>query len=161
MINKVTIVLSWLLVLISMLMIFSFSSETAVTSTQTSAGVVTEVLGVVMDKEDITPAVVSKYQSPIRKMAHFGIYMLLGFCTISAFEKTFKIKLLFNTVLSFVFCIIYAFSDEFHQSFTEGRGPSFFDVLIDSSGALTGILFFLALIKIFSILAIKFKKSRA
>ena len=33
-------------------------------------------------------------------------------------------------------CILYAAGDEFHQSFTEGRGPSPVDVAIDSAGAL-------------------------
>ena len=36
-----------------------------------------------------------------------------------------------------LFCLAYAVSDEWHQSFVPGRGPSPVDVLIDGLGALT------------------------
>jgi hypothetical protein len=36
-----------------------------------------------------------------------------------------------------LFCLAYAASDEWHQSFVPGRGPSPVDVLIDGLGALT------------------------
>jgi VanZ family protein len=38
--------------------------------------------------------------------------------------------------------VLYAGSDEFHQSFTSGRHPSVMDVGIDTLGAITGALFF-------------------
>lgn len=144
--GKIAIItISWLMVLLTMIMIFNFSSENAVQSTKTSENVVVQVLDIVMDKEDITPPVIKKYQFPIRKAAHFGIYMLLGFCMISAFEKSFKLKLWLNSVLSVLACVIYAISDEFHQNFSSGRGPQVRDVLIDSAGALVGTLVFLGL----------------
>jgi VanZ family protein len=37
-------------------------------------------------------------------------------------------------------CVLYAISDEIHQSFVPGRGPSIIDVFIDSTGAITGII---------------------
>ena len=46
--------------------------------------------------------------------------------------------------LSWVFCILYAASDEFHQLFVPGRAGLVTDVCIDSAGALLGILLFLA-----------------
>ena len=144
--NKAIIIVSWVLVLAAMLMIFNFSSETGEVSTQTSAGVVVEVLDVFMEKEDITPEVVQKYQFPIRKLAHFGIYMLLGFCLMNAVEKSFRFKVYISIAMSFVLSFVYACSDEFHQSYTESRGPSFIDVLIDSSGALVGIFVFILFI---------------
>lgn len=36
----------------------------------------------------------------------------------------------------FIFCVLYAATDEFHQSFVGGRGPSVRDVGIDSLGVL-------------------------
>lgn len=36
--------------------------------------------------------------------------------------------------------VLYAISDEFHQSFVPGRGPRLYDVLFDASGALAMIL---------------------
>lgn len=38
---------------------------------------------------------------------------------------------------SLLFCLAYAASDEWHQSFVPGRTPSALDVLIDGTGALT------------------------
>ena len=44
-------------------------------------------------------------------------------------------KLLFAL---FLFCVISASGDEFHQSFIPGRSPQITDVLVDSIGILTG-----------------------
>lgn len=38
--------------------------------------------------------------------------------------------------------VLYALTDEFHQSFVPGRGPLLLDVAIDSVGAFFGLLFF-------------------
>jgi len=40
---------------------------------------------------------------------------------------------------SFLFCILYALSDEFHQVFVPGRDPKLSDVLVDSAGTGLGI----------------------
>lgn len=63
----------------------------------------------------------------LRKLAHFSEYAVLFFLwrwnNVSA-------------PLSFIFTAFYAGTDEFHQAFVPGRGPSLLDVAIDSSGAL-------------------------
>ena len=41
-------------------------------------------------------------------------------------------------LLALAFCTVFAGTDEFHQSFVGGRGPSLFDVFIDSAGAAAG-----------------------
>ena len=160
--NKLVVALSWALVLFTMIIIFNFSSESSEQSSQTSEGVVVQVLDIFMDKEDITPPVIKKIHTPLRKLAHFGIYMLLGFCMISAFDKTFKIKAWKNITYSAVFCFLYAISDEIHQNFTEGRGPQVTDVLIDSAGAIIGIFLFVSLIAFYNkfILSLIDKRSR-
>lgn len=158
--NKLIVIFSWLLVLASMLMIYNFSAENAEMSTATSEGVIVQILGIFMEKEEITHPVIIKYQFPIRKAAHFGIYMLLGFCMLSAFEKTFKIKIWLNIVFSLISCVLYAISDEIHQNFSAGRGPSPKDVLIDSAGALCGILIFWALLALLHKIEKHLKRSR-
>ena len=45
-----------------------------------------------------------------------------------------------TAIFSFLFSVLYASSDEFHQTFVPGRDGNIVDVLIDSSGALVGIL---------------------
>lgn len=147
--EKIILALSWVCVFICMIMIFNFSSEDGETSSSTSQSVVENILGIVMDKEDITPEVVKKYQFPVRKAAHFGIYMLLGFSLACAYRMTFKNKKILPYVISLPTAALYAISDEFHQKFAAGRSPSTKDVLIDSGGALTGILIYLIFISLF------------
>ena len=45
-------------------------------------------------------------------------------------------------LLSFIICVIFAISDEFHQTFVAGRTGQSLDVLIDSAGALVGLVFY-------------------
>ena len=119
--NKVIVIASWLLVILTMIIIFNFSSQNSTQSSQVSEGVVVEILGIVMDKEEITPPVIQKFQFPIRKLAHFGIYMLLGFCMLNAYHNSTALKPWINIVLSIACCAAYAAFDEAHQSFSAGR----------------------------------------
>ena len=157
--NKLVIITSWALVVATMAIIFIFSSQNAASSSSLSQSVVVEILDIVMDKEDITPSVIKKYHFPIRKLAHFGIYMLLGFFMINSFNKSFKLKKWLIILLSIVASGIYAVSDEIHQNFTAGRGPGLVDVLIDTGGAVVGISLFILFIFLYN--KIFNKKSRA
>lgn len=80
----------------------------------------------------------------IRKVAHFTIYFILGFFLALSRKRLGKQQISENILLIFLFAI----SDEFHQSFIPGRGPSFKDVLIDTSGAMTSTLLIYSLKKI-------------
>ena len=71
--------------------------------------------------------------------------MTLGFFSFSYLSNLFiennNIKDFKKTgILSFLFSVIYALSDEFHQTFVPGRDGNIVDVLIDSSGSLVGVL---------------------
>ncbi len=72
----------------------------------------------------------------IRKMAHFTIYALLGFNTYQML-KSYGSKHCF--IYTLCICVLYAISDEFHQSFIDDRSPQIRDVCIDSCGALFSI----------------------
>lgn len=63
----------------------------------------------------------------LRKLAHFSEYAVLF-----ALWRWNRI----SGSWAFIFTALYAGSDEFHQAFVPGRGPSPLDVAIDSSGAL-------------------------
>lgn len=140
--RKILLVSAWACVLVCMTMIFNFSGQDGEKSSETSKKVVETVLGVVMKKEDITPPVVAKYQFPIRKAAHFGIYMLLGFSLSCAYLITFNKNGILPYGCALVTSVLYAVSDEIHQNFTLNRGPSARDILIDSSGAIAGIIIY-------------------
>ncbi|HSH25750.1 MAG TPA: VanZ family protein [Massilibacterium sp.] len=76
----------------------------------------------------------------IRKSAHFFVYFILAILFYRALDNTCKKKnKLFIT--SLYATIIYAATDEFHQSLTINRTPLVQDVLIDLTGGLCGLLF--------------------
>lgn len=74
----------------------------------------------------------------IRKTAHFLVYLILGALSANAL-RTSGMTGWRRFVYAFLISVFYAASDEFHQAFVPGRGPSGWDVTIDGSGALLGI----------------------
>lgn len=74
---------------------------------------------------------------PVRKLAHFSEFAILGILFyINIKEYTNNKVLLLSVLLS----SLYAVSDEIHQLFVPGRACAFIDMLIDSSGAFIGIV---------------------
>ena len=154
-IKSLLICASWMMVVFTMTIIYCLSEEDATKSAQTSGSVVRDVLETVMPEEEVTDEVVKKYQLPFRKIAHFAIFMLLGFCFENAYRFTINSKLYITFILSFVCVILYATLDEIHQGFINGRGPSFKDVMIDSSGGLFGVLLFATMTYVFNLFKLK------
>lgn len=75
----------------------------------------------------------------IRKGAHFGTYFLLGMLLYLGLMQFIK-KYWFAGTVSLVLSAMYACFDEFHQYLTGDRTPLVQDVILDSCGALCGIL---------------------
>ena len=75
----------------------------------------------------------------IRKLAHFGSYFLLagfgylGLLSVIPFWG-------FRVPLTWLAATGYAALDEFHQLLTSGRSPMIQDVMLDSCGAIAGLL---------------------
>ncbi len=113
----------------NMLLIFYFSSQNAEQSTQTSAWFL-QFLPFSMHI--------------VRKLAHFTIYAMLGFNTFYMYRK-YGVK--HYALYALVTCILYACSDEWHQSFVSGRSPQITDICIDTCGALSLILLNIGLIR--------------
>lgn len=65
----------------------------------------------------------------IRKSAHFTNYGILFWLLIRG-------PMYGRPYAALAICVGYAFLDEGHQLFVPGRGPSLYDVALDSSGAL-------------------------
>lgn len=70
----------------------------------------------------------------IRKLAHFTEYFILGLLTYNMINSYNK-----KSYIAIFICILYAISDEIHQSFVPGRSCQILDMTIDSLGGVTGI----------------------
>lgn len=75
----------------------------------------------------------------IRKGAHFFIYFLLGLCWFMGLKNRMD-SLPLTILVSFLLAAGYASFDEFHQGLTPERTPLLEDILLDTVGALTGIV---------------------
>ena len=87
----------------------------------------------------------------IRKTAHFTEFAILGvlFCAdlICLRAVCFDQKVYVSAPLllcSIPASVLFASADEFLQNFSDGRGPSVKDVLIDTAGALCSTIIFIA-----------------
>ncbi len=141
-------IISWLLVVAVMVTIFCFSSQEASESRAVSGGLISMLYSLYLKITGIPcstgqfEATVAELHGIIRKLAHFCIYLLLGFLFTNAYFVS-GIKRLSKTVpCALVSSAIYAATDEFHQLFVKGRSGEIRDILIDSSGALTGCVLF-------------------
>ena len=102
--------LRWLPAIIMMLLIFFFSSRTA--------------------------AQIPYFGSIdflVKKGGHAIGYGMLGLSYYYALPKTLSVR--YRWLMAWLMAILFALSDEFHQSFVAGRTSTVRDVLIDSAGA--------------------------
>ena len=119
-----------------MVMIFYFSSQPAEESLDTSNGLLgflLSVLGPLMRTEEQRAALTGMLQASIRKAAHFTEYTVLGFFLTLFFAGTNKTlpRAVFPALLV---GIPYAGTDEWHQTFVDGRSGELRDILIDAAG---------------------------
>lgn len=134
---------------IAFYVIFNFSAQNGEDSGSLSRKA-TEIIVEVVSKiktMDINRKLhwIAKLEPIIRKLAHFGVYTVVGF-SLMGFMCTFDIRNIFKVITSFCVGATYAITDEVHQYFTPGRNASALDVCIDSLGVLTGIFILVILI---------------
>lgn len=100
-------------------------------------------------------AAIEALQLPIRKGAHMAEYALLAvlaFAHLLTYERWTSGQgqgpsvavggsLLQPALLAWTFATLYAATDEVHQLFVPARAGMVTDVLVDSAGALVGVLF--------------------
>lgn len=131
----------WIVVLLWMGLIFFLSAQPASHSNHLSQGVtkvVIETVEKVMAKQDLD---LNHLNHIIRKNTHFFAYLVLGVFILAALHLS-GIRGLRSYALAWGGAVLYAISDEVHQLYVPGRGAQASDVLIDSAGALTGILLY-------------------
>lgn len=133
-------IISFIVLILWMIVIFSFSSADANKSTSTSDKVITTMIEI---KDKITnnetsnnekEIIVKNSSFYIRKLAHVTEYLILGFLMFNLLKQYSVTNIYYAIGLS----ILYSCTDEFHQLFISGRSGSIRDVLIDSIGILIG-----------------------
>lgn len=128
----------WGLVIILMFIIFYFSNQSSNVSSTTSSGIVKRIFDL-FNLNDIF--IFDAFHTVIRKIAHFSIYLLLGFLVYNAlFNK--KISSINVLLFSILIVCLYSISDEIHQLFVVGRSCEIRDILIDTIGGSIGSLLY-------------------
>jgi len=75
--------------------------------------------------------------APMRKVAHASVYFVLAFFVMIVLNIIFEHKKYWLTLLiALIICIGFAATDEYHQTYVNGRTGQFMDVIIDSVGAI-------------------------
>lgn len=134
----------WICAIVWMYVIYMFSSFDGGQSANMSEGVTMTVVNIIYDDfeaydEERQLEIINEVHFYVRKTAHFLEYGLLAVIyntLMFVYDKPKKKQFLWATLCAG----LYACTDEFHQGFVTGRGPSWIDVCIDTSGALFGTL---------------------
>ena len=138
--------------------IFNFSSQDGKASSGLSKKVARKIVDVFPYTKNLSEKtknkIVEKSQPIIRKGAHVSIYTLVGIFIMS-FISTYKIHLKYKFLISILVGLVYASSDEIHQSFIPGRTASIIDVGIDTAGVFLGIILVLIIISVYKALTEK------
>lgn len=154
----------FVLMILWMVLIFSFSTRPAEVSSEDSRSVgvlIGEIFipGFEGWSDEEQNAFAEKVDHPVRKTAHAAEYAVLGLLTAGAYiggesaeafkvnyKKTVivrdsreKMSISRGIVIPWVITTAYAGTDELHQLFVPGRSGQVSDVLLDSAGALIGL----------------------
>lgn len=115
--------------------LFFFSGQTSAESNALSMRVLNFILR-------LLPAIncpTATLHLVLRKVAHFSIFAVEGFLMGLAMMSALN-RIAAGGGLTALACGAMAALNEYHQSFSEGRSCEFRDMLIDSCGAITGVL---------------------
>ena len=129
------------LTLVWMMFIFYLSHQPATVSASQSGGFMNmltklPIIGGLLDEL----MKLSFAEFLIRKSAHMFLYFVLAILIYMSISKGNSYR---YYILAFVLSAMYACSDEIHQLFIVGRSGEIRDVLVDSTGALIGLLLIL------------------
>ena len=148
MLHKVIITLlkplSFLPALLVMYMIFSFSAQNGTESGDLSFKVSVKLVEVGSEVLDMKltdsemQIYANKYHHYVRKLGHMTEYCVLAI-TLCVPLYAYGVRGIWLYLLAGFLCAGFAATDEYHQSFVAGRGPSVRDVCIDTFGAMIGI----------------------
>lgn len=135
--------------------IFKFSAMNSETSNNKSKGITEQLISKVLDAtneagltdshpdDEKLAKAASLINAPLRKVAHATVYFVLAIILLILGRVVFgSKKYLLTCAVTILLCFIFAMTDEYHQTFVDGRTGQFMDVLIDTTGACVGTLLF-------------------
>lgn len=127
--RKIYIIISWILVAVCMGIIFSLSAQNGEESSDLSGSFVMAILEWL--KLDVDEGL-------LRTCAHCLEFMGLSLLIFNATYATWEKKI--TPLIAFAGTVFYAITDEIHQIFVPGRAFQISDILVDSTGALIGVI---------------------
>lgn len=127
-----------ILAVLLMILIFKMSGIPIKNSNQMSQNIAISIfkfLNISIENNNL----LNKFNYIIRKSSHFFSYMILAIILYLHFSKQ---NISSNKIINYVaiLLILFAISDEIHQTYVPGRMGKFTDILIDSSGVILGII---------------------
>ena len=127
----IAIVLGWLLLIVSL--------STSIGEWSHSQAIILSILGQLNPAlaQKLSPDALETINFLLRKCAHFSEYAVLFGLAYWLCRSRIKLSKTLALPLVLGSVILFAVSDEFHQSFVPGRTSQAKDVLIDSLGAAT------------------------
>jgi VanZ family protein len=131
------IVRYWIPVSLMLTLMYFFSTD--VFSGKNTSLVITWVMK--FFGEDMNRTELGEANFAIRKFAHFFEYAVLASLLFRAFKaESPRLWHLSWASYSFAIVVVWSLLDEFHQTFTQSRGGSIYDAMIDSAGGLFALL---------------------
>jgi VanZ family protein len=133
--NRIKLVNKWLPVLLWATVIFLFSTE------HFAAPQSSRILGPLLNWlfPGITPEQFASVQFVVRKLGHWFEYLILAVLLYRALHAESGGRSAVRPgVMTIAFALVWAITDEFHQSLVPSRTASIVDVIIDGFGALCG-----------------------
>jgi len=137
--------LAWVPPVIIAIFIFGFSSQNAEQSSGLSSKAATAIVHFAVNSHIVNvnagneAQFIENLQYPIRKCAHMTEYMIFTLSVVLALY-VWNVRNKWLYIIAFAVAVIFASTDEFHQLFVSGRSGRVLDVLIDSVGAIIGLL---------------------
>lgn len=156
--NKKAII-NWTLVIIWASVIFFMSSMDTNESNSKSKTVINDIveksvettneLGITnkQPSESNKKKVIDKLNYPLRKAAHASEYFIFTILILIALKNS-GVKGNKMFIIALGICFAYACTDEYHQTFVNGRTGQFSDTLIDTFGGFISCLMYTFMMKI-------------
>ena len=132
--------MAWALCIGWMAFIFLMSAMPGDVSGAQSGTVVRILLAVhdaILGPSEMSAQAISVLETLVRKAAHMAEYAVLALLFCHALRVSGARH---PACLALAMSLAYAATDEFHQSFVGGRGPSSVDVMIDTTGAALALM---------------------